>query len=43
MTVGFLNWMTLQIWGRRVYRDHYDQDKRDLAAGGSSTHPRKAA
>lgn len=22
-TVGYLNWFTLRVWGRRVYRDHY--------------------
>ena len=27
MTVGFANWMAIQIWGRRVYRDHYDSDE----------------
>ena len=43
MTVGFLNWMSLQIWGRRVYRDHYEEEKRDVVASGSSSKPRKAA
>ncbi len=29
MTIGFLNWLTLQAWGRRVYRDHhYESDAR---------------
>jgi hypothetical protein len=22
-TVGYVNWLTLRLWGRRVYRDHY--------------------
>jgi cellulose synthase/poly-beta-1,6-N-acetylglucosamine synthase-like glycosyltransferase len=22
-TVGYLNWISVRIWGRRVYRDHY--------------------
>lgn len=22
-TLGYLNWFTLRLWGRRVYRDHY--------------------
>jgi cellulose synthase/poly-beta-1,6-N-acetylglucosamine synthase-like glycosyltransferase len=22
-TVGFANWITLRLWGKRVYRDHY--------------------
>ncbi len=26
MTVGFVNWVTLQFIGRRVYRDHYESD-----------------
>jgi cellulose synthase/poly-beta-1,6-N-acetylglucosamine synthase-like glycosyltransferase len=24
MTVGYANWLTLKLWGRRVYRDHYE-------------------
>jgi cellulose synthase/poly-beta-1,6-N-acetylglucosamine synthase-like glycosyltransferase len=24
MTVGFANWLALGIWGRRIYRDHYE-------------------
>jgi cellulose synthase/poly-beta-1,6-N-acetylglucosamine synthase-like glycosyltransferase len=44
MTVGFANWMALQIIGRRVYRDHYDTDeRRDLTTTGASSHPRRAA
>ena len=23
-TVGYLNWFALRLWGRRVYRDHYE-------------------
>jgi cellulose synthase/poly-beta-1,6-N-acetylglucosamine synthase-like glycosyltransferase len=38
MTVGFLNWLTLQVWGRRVYRDHYESDAKLRAA-----HPRARA
>ena len=26
MTMGFVNWVTLQFLGRRVYRDHYDSE-----------------
>jgi cellulose synthase/poly-beta-1,6-N-acetylglucosamine synthase-like glycosyltransferase len=24
MTVGFSNWIALKLWGRRLYRDHYE-------------------
>jgi hypothetical protein len=24
MTVGFANYVALQLWGRRIYRDHYE-------------------
>ncbi len=24
MSVGFGNWITLKLWGRRLYRDHYE-------------------
>jgi cellulose synthase/poly-beta-1,6-N-acetylglucosamine synthase-like glycosyltransferase len=24
MTVGYANWLALKLWGRRVYRDHYE-------------------
>ena len=24
MTVGYANWMAMKLWGRRVYRDHYE-------------------
>jgi hypothetical protein len=23
MTVGFVNWLAVRVWGRRLYRDHY--------------------
>jgi cellulose synthase/poly-beta-1,6-N-acetylglucosamine synthase-like glycosyltransferase len=22
-TIGYINWLTVRLWGRRVYRDHY--------------------
>jgi hypothetical protein len=44
MTVGYLNWMTLRIWGRRVYRDHYTSDASLRASGAASRNSsRKAA
>ncbi len=24
MSVGYANWLTMKLWGRRVYRDHYE-------------------
>ncbi len=24
MTVGYANWVAVKLWGRRVYRDHYE-------------------
>lgn len=24
MTVGYANWVAMKLWGRRVYRDHYE-------------------
>lgn len=24
MTVGYANWIAMKLWGRRVYRDHYE-------------------
>ncbi len=24
MTVGYANWVTMKLWGRRIYRDHYE-------------------
>ena len=44
MTVGYLNWMALRIWGRRVYRDHYASDSHLHAARAESrASTRKAA
>jgi cellulose synthase/poly-beta-1,6-N-acetylglucosamine synthase-like glycosyltransferase len=44
MTVGFLNWIALQMWGRRVYRDHYEADVKPGGSTGSpTTPPRKVA
>ena len=43
MTVGFMNWIALQLWGRRVYRDHYEPDVKPSGSTGSPTPPRKAA
>jgi cellulose synthase/poly-beta-1,6-N-acetylglucosamine synthase-like glycosyltransferase len=44
MTVGFANWMALQIVGRRVYRDHYDTERGDEAPESrTSSRPRRAA
>jgi len=31
MTVGFGNWVGLRLWGRRLYRDHYQSRDADLA------------
>jgi hypothetical protein len=31
ITVGFGNWVALRLWGRRLYRDHY-QSHEDGAA-----------
>jgi cellulose synthase/poly-beta-1,6-N-acetylglucosamine synthase-like glycosyltransferase len=33
ITVGFANWVTLQLWHRRLFRDHY-QSHEDLAFAG---------
>jgi cellulose synthase/poly-beta-1,6-N-acetylglucosamine synthase-like glycosyltransferase len=44
MTVGFANWMALQIVGRRVYRDHYDVDRKDEPGDArAASRPRRAA
>jgi hypothetical protein len=43
MTVGFANWMALQVFGRRLYRDHYTDDKRDVLATRASSDSRRAA
>jgi cellulose synthase/poly-beta-1,6-N-acetylglucosamine synthase-like glycosyltransferase len=24
MTVGYANWLSVKLWGRRIYRDHYE-------------------
>jgi hypothetical protein len=24
MTVGYINWIAVKLWGRRVYQDHYE-------------------
>lgn len=29
ITVGYSNWLSLRLWGRRIYRDHY-QDEESL-------------
>jgi cellulose synthase/poly-beta-1,6-N-acetylglucosamine synthase-like glycosyltransferase len=40
MTIGVANWLTLRVFGRRVYDDHYDRNPRlrvrapELALGG---------
>lgn len=26
-TIGYLNWFTLRLWGRRLYRDHFQDDE----------------
>ena len=44
MTVGFINWVTLQMLGRRVYRDHYESDASLRASREASRSlPEKAA
>ena len=45
MTVGFANWMPLKLWGRRVYRDHYEPCRAPARPPSrrSSLHPRRAA
>lgn len=32
MTIGFGNWFALRLWGRRLYRDHYQADDYLIAA-----------
>jgi hypothetical protein len=39
MTVGFLNWIALGLWGRRVYRDHYEGGHAASAAALEEEHP----
>jgi len=34
MTVGFLNWVTLGVWGRRMYRDHYESSDAVINGNG---------
>jgi hypothetical protein len=34
ITVGFGNWLALRLWGRRLYRDHYQ-----LHEDGAVLHP----
>lgn len=36
-TFGYLNWFTLRLFGRRTYRDHFDD-----AEGGGETPPRRS-
>jgi len=33
ITVGFGNWVALRLWGRRLYRDHYQSHEEDAAFG----------
>lgn len=35
MTVGFANYFALRLFGRRLYRDHYDSpaEAAEMAAG----------
>lgn len=33
MTVGYCNWLTMRLWGRRVYRDHYESSSGDASDG----------
>ncbi|HTT01742.1 MAG TPA: glycosyltransferase family 2 protein [Steroidobacteraceae bacterium] len=32
MTIGYLNWIALRLWGRRVYHDHYEPSEGGVAA-----------
>jgi len=51
MTVGYLNWIALKLFGRRVYRDHYepepgadadaDAEAGELPGGGNSLATRR--
>lgn len=43
MTVGFLNCIALKMWGRRVYRDHYESDAKAQAGSEGTSFPRKVA
>jgi cellulose synthase/poly-beta-1,6-N-acetylglucosamine synthase-like glycosyltransferase len=32
MTVGFANWIALSLWGRKIYRDHYEPGESAVTA-----------
>jgi cellulose synthase/poly-beta-1,6-N-acetylglucosamine synthase-like glycosyltransferase len=34
ITVGFANWVTLQLWQRRLFRDHYQSHEDGVALAG---------
>jgi cellulose synthase/poly-beta-1,6-N-acetylglucosamine synthase-like glycosyltransferase len=36
MSIGFANWFALRLWGRRIYRDHYEPEQSDTEAPGES-------
>jgi hypothetical protein len=37
MTIGYANWVTMKLWSRRLYRDHYEPgDSRDALHEASS-------
>jgi len=38
MTLGYMNWLAVQLWGRRLYRDHYESEA-CLAQGPSRGAP----
>jgi cellulose synthase/poly-beta-1,6-N-acetylglucosamine synthase-like glycosyltransferase len=42
MTVGFGNYIALQLWGRRLYRDHYEAGSLSGAPGASDLTVRKS-
>jgi cellulose synthase/poly-beta-1,6-N-acetylglucosamine synthase-like glycosyltransferase len=37
MTLGFINWITMKLWGRRLYRDHYQPGDDTLPEASSDT------
>ena len=37
MTIGFANWVTMKLWGRRLYRDHYQPGDDTLPEASSET------